>query len=418
MNRLIAAYAMVITVGIGASLGASPAVTNLNARGKPTHAVSGWVAKASRSRMHYGMPAVIGPLGIHEMLMPVPPKGWPNRGLFGFSYAAVFLRDADVVDEGSNIAVRYDPARHRFLHGYVGVGSDSGVVAAGAGQNVWEWGGNMCEISVALMGFGWSEDRIKTYRGFWNPGQSNGLVVNRRGDTWIAGWKVASRYWGDWNCTGNRKHSADGLPLLTPRGRAAIFVQGPNGSRGVIRAPASGPLTGIAMSGRYLWALDPFTRCLSSAGGWRCRRPRFLRYDVSTDRFKVFTIPASIRLKPVADLYYDTPMASAPDGSVWALVRSGPFSDARHQDKQAFTLLGLVHGAFVEHRLWWAYHPCAYGCSPDIMIDGQGRIWLTGRNFEPWAVDPRTWVVTKIPLHAGTLLEDSHRTIWYILGPT
>ncbi len=277
-------------------------------------------------------------------------------------------------------------------------------------------------VNVFHTGFTWKPGQKGGSLKKWTfvRGQSNGLVVNSDGDAWVAGWRVSYRYDCGWIDVGGaylRHHHAPGLPLITPKGWAALFLMSPKtGVERVVHAPASGPLTGVALYGVHLWALDPYTRCRNRGGRHRCSGPELLEYNLRTRHFTTFRIPRSLHLRPIGGFYYNTPMTTGPHGAVWAVVLGRGYNHhPKHRHAEQLTLVGFVHGRFVQHRVWWSHR--AFQGDRQPFVDRRGRIWLIGRNYSPWVVNPRTWTITKLHLRHGNLSQDAHRTIWYVNAP-
>jgi len=206
---------------------------------------------------------------------------------------------------------------------------------------------------------GFSLRGIKRGHRHWRAphGQSNGIAVGGAGKAWVAGWWVSNDYWGYWN-PGIRRIHAKGLPMSIPKGWAAIFVINPRtGVTQVIHAPASGPLTGIALSKNFVWTIDPYRRCRRRNEDQRCKPPELLQYNLTTNRFAEYVIPHGLPVRPTNDVYYRTPMAVGPDGSVWTVLLSAPKPGngpkAKRRSPQLI-LLRFRDGRFSSAPLWHA----------------------------------------------------------------
>lgn len=393
--------------------------------------------------VHYGLPATSGPFGLRSMRMPLVPKGWPKRPEYRGSWAVGFLRNGDLVEFIDAVAARYDPARHRFRHGFAYVVPRWGIAAPGRDKSVWEWGGEEGTIGVAYSDFGkHPEIHVPGFHHWTGPnGQSNGLAIDRAGNAWVAGWRVRNRYWGDWinDSSQQQKHHAKGLPLDIPKGYAALFFDTPKkGVVRLIRAPAAGPLTGVALFGHNLWTIDPFERCPRHRPSSACSPPRILRYDLKTKRFRTFLIPPRIRpripgetasaMQNFNEWYYRTPMATGPNGALWTVALSWQKTKARRGRRtrtyQQYILIRLQRGHYSRYPLW---RTNVYSDSgpPAPIVDSKGRVWL--QHILPWQNAPgpnRLWVltpstgrITVLPKGKGNLLQDARGRVWYVRGP-
>lgn len=371
---------------------------------------------------HYGLPATVGRFGLHEMTVPAVPRQRHLRRLCGQASPSAFLRNGNLAEYCSfEVAIRYDPNRHRFLRGLAPVGSDTGIASAGRGQSIWNEGGRMEETWVYHEGFALQGvKRPRPWR--FVHGQSNGVAVDSAGNAWVAGWRVSNDYWGDWINPTIRKHYAKGLPTSVPKGWAAIFVMSPKtGVARVIHASASGPLTGIAIFKNFVWTIDPYRRCRHRGRVWHCKAPELLQYNRATRRFDTYKIPRGFHLRPTNDVYYRTPMTVGPDDSVWTVLLGTPENQNRSgantkRGRARLTLLGFHDGRFLSFPLWRLGRDYYFSDStaPTPLVDSAGRIWLQGSHGHPIVIDPNTGRMTVLKPKDGNLLQDSRRTLWYV----
>lgn len=376
------------------------------------------------------------PFGLRQLSAPNIPRGF-YKGVAGRCagvHCTPMLIDwqGQVIDSLNWSQVRYDPRTHRFFHGQAET-PDSGPITTTPQGTLWVLGAHMGAVWAIRESFsrmvqhwpspGFCCRRSVHPRGGPRSAQFNDVAVDNRGNAWIPGW--SSNYGPFQYSNRNSHHLARGLPGVY-QGRASVDYVGARAKvEHTIYVPGPAPLTGATI-GRdgSVWMLDPYQRCIARGQHRGCRQPRFVQYLPRGHRFHVFVIPPRARphactlsfsgkTRACATFLLRTPMATAPDGSIWALV---PGQAAQHDPHAYVRLIHFRDGIFTSYRV--SVGTCFGGCNgnmivPDPMVGRAGRVWVCGRYGHPIILDPNTGKVFWLRFHGGSLLQDHHGRMWY-----
>jgi hypothetical protein len=351
-----------------------------------------------------------GPFGLHMIGIPQVKFGLPGTYRFPSPGTPVGVDDQGRIWEGalapadSQLVARYDPRKHRLIPG-LAVTGDPPVFVSPVGT-VWALPMKMGSTAVIRGAFGQKATDVKRTTGYRFTGIYGALAFDKRGGAWVAGWQSREGYY----LLNGRGPHAPGLPAAVPRGHSALYYAGPRSTHlRDVRAPAPGPLTGVAVAENGdVWAVGPYRVCRGRGGRDHCTPPLLLRYDPRARHFTRYDVPRRGGFQ-ANTIYLQTSMATSPDGSIWLDLQSG----------RGFRLMRFFHGHFTTYRHWRG--------DQAPLVDRNGNVWLIkgghGRNpFEPRhghpvVLDTRTGRHFTLREHGGSLFQSPNREMWYVWSP-